>query len=94
MKSLPSRRPSRRGTPAERIDTPEDEKLARERARAYVPPSQRLRDPIFDMPYIEHTNRTGEKAGQQAPAYLERREKKRPLAALLGGFPIARSRDA
>ena len=89
-----SRRPSRRGTPAERIDTPEDEKLARERARAYVPPSQRLRDPIFDMPYIEHTNRTGEKAGQQAPAYLERREKKRPLAALLGGFPIARSRDA
>lgn len=75
---------------ADRVDTPEDEKLARERARAYVPPSQRLRDPIFDMPYIEHPAKDSATAEEQQPAYLERREKKRPVAALLGGFRLPR----
>lgn len=86
-----SRRMPRRNPAQERIDTPEDEKLARERARAYVPPSQRLRDPIFDMPYIEHAEKASKP--RQQPAYYERREKKRPVAALLGGFPIARNED-
>ena len=67
----------------ERVDTPEDERLARERARAYVPPAQRHRDPIFDMPYIERNPGTAKKADE--PLYLERREKRRPVAALLGG---------
>ena len=67
----------------ERVDTPEDERLARERARAYVPPAQRHRDPIFDMPYIERNPGTTKKADE--PLYLERREKRRPVAALLGG---------
>ena len=67
----------------ERVDTPEDERLARERARAYVPPAQRHRDPIFDMPYIERNPGTTQKADE--PLSLERREKRRPVAALLGG---------
>ena len=67
----------------ERVDTPEDERIARERARAYVPPAQRHRDPIFDMPYIERNPGTAKKADE--PLYLERREKRRPVAALLGG---------
>lgn len=71
----------------ERVDTPEDEQLARERARSYVPPAMRHYDPIFDMPYIEH----GEKAKKtEVPLYLERREKRRPVAVLLGGFKKTR----
>ena len=33
-------------------------RLARERARAYMPPAQRHRDPIFDMPYLENPRAT------------------------------------
>lgn len=87
----PRRRNAQRRAPtgADRVDTPEDERLARERARAYVPPSQRQRDPIFDMPYLEHA---ASKPREETPAYFERREtKKRPVAALLGGFRFARS---
>ncbi len=88
-----SRRSSRRfGQSPDRVDTPEDEKLARERARAYVPPSQRQRDPIFDMPYVEREPRVK----KEEPVLLERNEpRRRAVAALLGGFPIAkRSRAA
>ena len=87
----PRHRSAQRRVPtgAERVDTPEDERLARERARAYVPPSQRQRDPIFDMPYLEHA---ASKPREEVPAYFERREtKKRPVAALLGGFRFVRS---
>ncbi len=85
------RRCQRRSANAERIDTPEDEALARERARAYVPPSQRIRDPIFDMPYIEQpaAKSTASKSGadaHNAEEYYARRNRKRPVAVLLGGF--------
>ena len=76
----------------DRVDTPEDERLARERARAYVPPAHRHRDPLFDMPYVERSARQ-ERAAAPQPAYLERREKKRPVAALLGGFMFERSTE-
>lgn len=80
----------RRSQNVERVDTPEDERLARERARAYVPPAHRHRDPLFDMPYVERSTRV--KAAPQ-PAFLERREKKRPVAALLGGFMFERGAE-
>ncbi len=73
----------RPGQWTERVDTPEDERVARERARSYVPPSQRHHDPIFDMPYIERPS--DESSGKAEPMYLERHEKRRPVAALLGG---------
>lgn len=80
----------RRAPGAERVDTPEDERVARERARAYVPPSQRQRDPIFDMPYNDSGANAAKSKSDSAPAYLERREKKRPVAALLGGLRFVR----
>ena len=70
----------------ERPDTPEDERAARDRARAYVPPSQRHRDPIFDTPYRERqTQRT-----KPEELHVFEREVKKPrqLAALLGGMRI------
>ncbi len=80
----PQRRSEGRpGVWTERVDTPEDERAARERARAYVPPSQRHRDPIFDMPYIERSADAAKKPAE--PMYLERNERRRPVAALLGG---------
>lgn len=82
----------RRNQNVDRVDTPEDERLARERARAYVPPAHRHRDPLFDMPYVERSARQ-ERAAAPQPAYLERREKKRPVAALLGGFMFERSTE-
>lgn len=82
----------RRNQNVDRVDTPEDERLARERARAYVPPAHRHRDPLFDMPYVERSARK-ERAAAPQPAYLERREKKRPVAALLGGFMFERSTE-
>ena len=86
MKPMPrsQRYANRRQAYAERVDTPEDERLAQERARAYVPPSQRHLDPLFDMPYVERPQ-TAEKPSD-APSFFERRERKRPVAALLGGF--------
>ena len=57
-----------RSSYAERVDTPEDERLARERARAYMPPAQRHRDPIFDMPYLENPRATS--SAQKADAAL------------------------
>lgn len=81
---------NRRSPNAERVDTPEDERVARERARAYVPPSQRQRDPIFDTPYNDAAPRSGAQKPESAPAYFERREKKRSVAALLGGLRFVR----
>ena len=53
MRRASGERPERRGErEIERVDTPEDERLAKERARAYVPPSHRNRDPIFDLSLI------------------------------------------
>ncbi|MGN1149466.1 MAG: helicase-related protein, partial [Sutterella sp.] len=71
----------------ERVDTPEDEKLARERARAYVPPSQRHRDPIFDMPYRE---KSAANAKPEELRVFERENTRRPrqVAALLGGLRL------
>lgn len=74
-----------RSSYAERVDTPEDERLARERARAYMSPAQRHRDPIFDMPYLENPRATSSAQKADAPVFLERQEKRRPVAALLGG---------
>ncbi len=81
----PYRRDDRSSSYAERVDTPEDERLARERARAYMPPAQRHRDPIFDMPYLENPRATSSAQKADAPVFLERQEKRRPVAALLGG---------
>lgn len=70
----------------ERVDTPEDERLARERARAYVPPSQRHRDPIFDSPYRER--RPDEQKPEELRVFERDVRKARPVAALLGGIRI------
>ncbi len=69
----------------ERVDTPEDERLARERARAYVPPAQRHRDPIFDTPYRE---RRTDSRPPEALHVFEREtfRKPRQQAVLLCGF--------
>lgn len=67
----------------ERYDTPEEERYARERARAYVAPSQRQRDPIFDSPYRE--SGTAQKK-EEALKVFERDRKPRQVAALLGGL--------
>ena len=69
----------------ERVDTAEDERLARERARAYVPPSQRHRDPIFDTPYRE---RYGEQRKTEELHVFERETVRKPRqkAVLLCGF--------
>ena len=82
-------RPERSGD--ERIDTPEDEMIARERARAYVPPSHARRDPIFDMPYEE--KKPSEQKGEPLRVFeRETAKKPRRVAALLGGLPIAPDR--
>ena len=88
--SRQARAEMRRGserTDRERVDTPEDEKLARERARAYVPPSQRHRDPIFDMPYCE---KSGGCAKPEELRVFERETTRKPrqVAALLGGLRL------
>ena len=71
---------------SERTDSPEDERMARDRARSYVPPSQRHRDPIFDTPYRE---RQFTRNKPEELHVFEREVKKtRPLAALLGGIRI------
>lgn len=70
----------------DREDTPEDVKLARERARAYVPPSHRYRDPIFDTPYRERPER---KESEVLRIYEpEKNQKPRQVAALLGGIKL------
>ena len=72
----------------EREDTPEEERYARERARAYVAPTQRLRDPIFDHPYRESGTSTASSRNDRPLTLLERDNRKaRPVAALLGGQP-------
>lgn len=77
----------RRDPAVERTDSPEEERYARERARAYVPPSQRHRDPIFDTPYRE-SRRSGN--GQEPLRVFERDTVKKPrqVAVLLGGMPL------
>ncbi len=68
----------------ERYDTPEEERYARERARAYVAPGQRSRDPIFDTPYRE-SGRATQPQEEQLKVF-ERVQKPRQVAALLGGM--------
>ena len=46
---------------------------------------RRHRDPIFDMPYLENPRATSSAQKADAPVFLERQEKRRPVAALLGG---------
>ncbi len=67
----------------ERYDTPEEERYARERARAYVAPGQRHRDPIFDSPYRESGHA---KPREEELKVFERDRKPRQVAALLGGL--------
>ncbi len=67
----------------ERYDTPEEERYARERARAYVAPSQRYRDPIFTNPYRE--SGTAHKQEDSLKVF-ERDRKPRQVAVLLGGL--------
>ena len=75
----------------ERVDTPEDERLARERARAYVPPAQRHRDPIFDTPYRER--RTDSRPTEELRVFeREIVRKPRQQAVLLCGFGALRRR--
>ena len=50
-----------------------------------MPPAQRHRDPNFDMPYLENPRATSSAQKADAPVFLERQEKRRPVAALLGG---------
>ncbi len=90
MRRASGSRPERRAErESERIDTPEDERLARERARAYVPPSQRNRDPIFDTPYRERSNASG-KTEELRVFERETVRKPRQTAVLLCGFPRLR----
>ncbi len=72
----------------ERVDTPEDEMLARERARAYVPPSYRYRDSIFDTPYRERPPRYND--SDTLKIFEPEKPKQRPVAALLGGIKLKR----
>ena len=67
----------------DRIDTPEDEKAARELARSYVPPAQRFYDPIFSHPYFP--SRKGRKADEVLTPFRPQARRARPVAVLLGG---------
>ena len=67
----------------DRIDTPEDEKAARELARSYVPPAQRFYDPIFSHPYFP--SRKGRKADEVLTPFRPQVRRARPVAVLLGG---------
>ena len=90
MRRASGERPERRGErEIERVDTPEDERLAKERARAYVPPSQRNRDPIFDTPYRERSGASG-KPEELRVFERETVRKPRQAAVLLCGFPRRR----
>ena len=70
----------------ERQDTPEEERYARERARAYVAPGQRHRDPIFDNPYRESRSSTTTMRKEEPLKMYEPDRKSRQAAALLGGI--------
>ena len=90
MRRASGERPERRGErEIERVDTPEDERLAKERARAYVPPSHRNRDPIFDTPYRERSGASG-KPEELRVFERETVRKPRQAAVLLCGFPRRR----
>ena len=90
MRRASGERPERRGErEIERVDTPEDERLAKERARAYVPPSHRNRDPIFDTPYRERSGASG-KPEELRVFERETVRKPRQTAVLLCGFPRRR----
>ncbi len=67
----------------DRIDTPEDEKAARELARSYVPPAQRFYDPIFSHPYFP--SRKSRKTDDVLTPFRPQARRTRPVAVLLGG---------
>ena len=78
-----------KGVPRFQVDAECAARVEKHRRMRAEKPSQRQRDPIFDMPYLEHA---ASKPREEVPAYFERREtKKRPVAALLGGFRFVRS---
>lgn len=68
----------------DRIDTPEDEKAARELARSYVPPVQRFHDPIFSHPYAP--SRRSKAAPEKFEPFRPLPKRVRPVAVLLGGI--------
>ena len=81
-------RPDRRRRDEERVDTPEDERAAKQLARAYTPPAHRSFDPIFTHAYVP--SRPKKSAGKAAPFDPYRKKRERTVAVLLGGRPWAR----
>ncbi len=63
-----------------------DDVSARERARAYVPPSHRYRDPIFETPYRERPPKRQDT--DTIRIYEPEKPKVKQVAALLGGLRL------
>lgn len=78
----------------ERVDTPEEERQAKERARAYQPPSTH-QDVLFDRPYEDSPAALNRTPRHYEPFdYYEQRDRKRPVAALLKRSVWKKSSDS